>query len=108
MESIHKCSKEKKIDSMDRKLNKLNTVVMETTNGDSLLSLAKHTAEKTDDMHDDLKQVLTFQTVVETQREMKREIRERQARRQQWLIGLLVGTGMALLAIVIALAKAPK
>ena len=102
------CTKASKIDAMDKKLNKLNTVVMETTNGDSLLSLAKHTATKAEDMHVDLKKVITFQTVVETQREMKREIRERQARRQQWLIGLLVGTGMALLAIVIALATTPK
>jgi hypothetical protein len=103
MNTIHKCDKEDKIDAMDKKLTKLDKVVMETANGDSLLSMAKHTRLSTEAIQSDVKALLTFQTVVETEREIKREFREKKARRQQWLIGLLVGTALTLLGMLIAI-----
>jgi hypothetical protein len=99
----HRCNKESKIDAMDKKLTKLDKVVMETTNGSSLLSMAKHTKSSTEAIKKDVRALLTFQTVVETEREIKREFREKKARRQQWLIGLLIGTALTLLGMLIAI-----
>lgn len=102
MPETHKCNKEGQIDSMDTKLTQLSNVVHKSANGYSLLALTKNLAKRTTEMQKDLRQVLTFQTVVETQREMKTELRERHSRRQQWLIGLLVGTAIALIGILIS------
>ena len=86
----------------------LNKVVRESANGDSLLSLTKDNNRSIKDISGDVRQLLTFQTVVETERELKREIREKQARKQQWVIGLLIGSSLTLLGLVIALASLLK
>lgn len=111
MVQTHRCTKVSKINAMEKSLTKLNSVVFERTNGDSLVSMAKHTIEDNTEIKADVRALLTFQTVVETEREIKQELREKEqvikekkARRQQWLIGLLIGTGLTLLGMVIALA----
>ena len=104
MESIHRCNKEDKIDAMEKSITNLNRVVLEGTNGDSLVSMTRHTKTATESIKKDVKALLTFQTVMETERETKREIREKHARKQQWLIGLLVGTALTLLGMLIVIA----
>jgi len=102
----YKCNKEAKIDAMDRKLNRLNTVVMENANGDSLLGMAKATNQVVKDMSSDVRALLTFQTVVETQREMQDELQEKKVRKQQIriaAIGLAVGSVLTLLGMIIAM-----
>ena len=101
-EPIHKCNKEKKIDAMDRTLNELSDVVHKTTNGDSLLRMATHTNKAVNDMGIDVRALLTFQTVTETRREISDKIRVRKERKKQWVIGLLVGTVIALVGILIS------
>ena len=100
--TVHGYYKEDKLDAMEKKLNNLDKIVLRGTNGDSLVSMAKHTSLVTTAIKKDVKALLTFQTVVETEREIKQEIREKQARKQQWLIGLLIGSALTLLGMLIA------
>jgi len=102
----YKCNKEAKIDAMDRKLNRLNTVVMENANGDSLLGMAKATNQVVKDMSSDIRALLTFQTVVETQREMQDELQEKKIRKRQIhvaIIALAVGAGLTLLGMIMTM-----
>ena len=98
-----KCNKEGKIDSMDKTLRKIHGVVFERTNGDSLVSMAQHTKEAIEDIGSDVRQLLIFRTVLETEREMKQEAQEKKAQRLQWVLGLLIGTALSLLAIIVTL-----
>jgi hypothetical protein len=103
--AIHRCNKEDKIGAMEQSIENLNRVVLEGTNGDSLLSMARQTKKSAESIGKNVKQLLTFQTVVETEREIKREIREKQNRRMQWAIGLLIGTILSLITILITVLK---
>lgn len=102
----HKCNKEGKIDSMDRKLNELGKVVHKSTNGDSLLAIGRNTSKAVQDMGVDIRTLLTFQTVTETRREIEDESRDKKIKKQQVLIaaiGLALGSGLTILGMILAM-----
>ena len=107
------CTKASKIDSMDKKLNsmderldEINTVIHKTANGDSLLAMAVNTNKTVKSMNSDVRALLTFQTVVETRREMNEEVQEKKLKKQRiriTIISLVVGSGLTILGMVIAM-----
>ena len=108
--TVHECNKEDKIDTMEKKLDNLDKVVLQGTNGDSLVSMARQTRDRAAVTHKDVKTLLKFQTEIETEQRIKERLHEKnrireakRAKRQQWFIGLLVGTVMSLITIIIAL-----
>jgi len=101
MVQVHRCSKEDKIDAMDKSIKHLELEIFEGTNGDSLKSVVKQTKKAAEDIGSDVRQLLIFQTVVETEREIKQQILDKKTKRQQWLIGLLIGSLLASASIII-------
>jgi hypothetical protein len=100
-----RCSKESIIDSLDKKVDELNTVVHKSTNGDSLMGMAKSTNDTVNEMKADVRSLLTFQTVVETQREMKDELEEKKRKKMQVriaLISLAAGSVLTLLGMILS------
>lgn len=100
------CTKASKIDSIERKLNELSGVIHKSTNGTSLLGMAKNTNKEVKSMSSDVRALLTFQTVVETRREVNDEVKEKKIKKQLVqiaLIGLVVGSVLTLLGMVIAM-----
>lgn len=110
---VYRCTKEDKIDGMEKDIKELNQAVFKGTNGDSLKSMAATSIEnqrKMDDklwmMDSNLVMLMKFQTKVETERDIKHAIREKKLKKQQRLIslmsvliGALVGLGGILIAI---------
>ena len=102
-----RCSKEEKIDDMESKLDELNKVVHKSTNGDSLLGMARNTNKAVKSMSSDVRALLTFQTVVETQREMNDEAQEKKTKRQMIQIGVIslaVGSVLTIIGMILAMA----
>jgi nitrate reductase NapAB chaperone NapD len=102
------CNKEKEINEIRQKLDKLNTVIFEDTNGDSLYAMTKQNHEYLKETHGEVKNLnsnvnalMIFQAQVEKAEEIKQRLHERRERRQMWLIGLLIGTAVSLVAILI-------
>ncbi len=104
MVQSHVCTKTAKIDAMEKSLAELNNVIYKDANGDSLVSMTKDSHAAIKDMGHDIRALLTFQTIVETKQEVKNQLIEKKTKRQQWFIGLLVGTIFSLITIIIALA----
>ena len=111
-QQVHKCNKEDKIDEMEKKITLLDRVVIQGTNGDSLITMAKKSIDNQKEMDDKLWIVdsnviglMKFQVKMETERDMKQAIRDRKAKRQQWFISLLVGSVIALGGLLIAALK---
>ena len=109
MDTIHKCSKEEKIVSMAKSIDKLNKNMFEDANGGSVLSLTKTTIENQKHMDDKLWMLdsnilalMKFQVKVETERDIKSKIKAKKEQRLMWAISLLAGTVVALLGILAA------
>ena len=99
------CDKADKIDRLAEGFEELNTVVHKSTNGDSLLGMAKSTNDTVNEMKADVRSLLTFQTVVETQREMKDELEEKKRKKIQVqiaLISLAAGSVLTLLGMILS------
>lgn len=97
---------EKKVIAMSKKFDALDDVVHKTTNGASLLGMAKNTNKEVKSMSSDVRALLTFQTVTETRREMNDEAQEKKVKKQLVriaIISLAVGSGLTLLGMVIAM-----
>jgi len=107
-----RCSKEEKIDGIEGKLEdmekgfqELNKVVHKSTNGDSLLGMARNTNKTVKEMGADVRALLTFQTVVETQREMNDMRQEKKTKRQMVqiaLVGLISGAVLTFLSMILS------
>lgn len=102
----YKCIKADKIDSMERQLKEINTVIHKNSNGDSLLAMSRNTNKAVKDMSSDVRALLTFQTVVETQREMNDERHEKKVRKRQIqiaLASLAVGSILTILGMILSM-----
>jgi hypothetical protein len=108
--AVHRCNKEVQIDDMYASIKKLNEIVVEGTNGDSLKSMVKTSIENQKSIDDKLWMVdsnivglMKFQTKIETERDIRQKAIERKIKRQQWLVSLLVGALIGLGGLIIAL-----
>ena len=108
--SEYKCTKEDKIDSMERDLMTLKRVVLEGNGSDSLVVMARETRDSQKQMSDNMWQLnsnveglMKFQTVVETSRLTKRDIMERSVIQKRWVITSLIALVLGLAGLIVGI-----
>jgi hypothetical protein len=102
----HRCSKEDKIDAMEKKINDLDEVVLKGTNGDSLVVMAKQTMRDVKHVKDSMigmkksiGELKSFKTETETKDDLTREMRKN----RQWSMGTIVVIVLGILSVIVTL-----
>jgi hypothetical protein len=102
----YQCSKEGKIDAMEKKLDDLDQVVLKGTNGDSLVVMAKQTMRDVKYVKDSMTgmkksivELKDFKTEIETKDDLKKEMRKN----RQWSMGTVVVIVLGILSVIVTL-----